>query len=337
MKNWRRPNRFVGIIVLIVLAIAVPGLIINKNKKTVATAQLAFNTNIKNESWHVPDSNLIPNSEEGDLIRYGKQLVANTSLYLGPHGSVAQITNGMNCQNCHLEGGTKFLGNNYGAVFSTYPRFRERSGTVENIYKRVNDCLQRSLNGDAIDTLSREMQAFAAYINWVGKNVPKGTKPEGAGIKELPYLSRPADVVKGKQVYLLKCQLCHKVDGSGQVRPDSTGYVYPPLWGPHSYTTAAGLFRLSRFAGFVRYNMPFGASHQIPQLTDEEAWDVGAFVNSQPRPKKVFKEDWPVISTKPIDHPFGPYTDGYTEEQHKYGPFQPIIDTRKSLAKQKRN
>ena len=56
-------------------------------------------------------------------------------------------------------------------------------------------------------------------------------------------------------------------------------------------------------------------------LTDEEAWDVAAFVNSQPRPAKVFKEDWPNISLKPFDHPFGPYTDSFSEQQHKYGPF----------------
>lgn len=67
--------------------------------------------------------------------------------------------------------------------------------------------------------------------------------------------------------------------------------------------------------------MPFGAA----QLTDEEAWDVAAFVNSQPRPVKVFPDDWPVISTKPADHPFGPFGDTFSEQQHKYGPFGPIL------------
>jgi thiosulfate dehydrogenase len=28
-----------------------------------------------------------------------------------------------------------------------------------------------------------------------------------------------------------------------------------------------------------------------------------------------------VVSTKPVDYPFGPYADGFSETQHKYGPF----------------
>jgi thiosulfate dehydrogenase len=72
--------------------------------------------------------------------------------------------------------------------------------------------------------------------------------------------------------------------------------------------------------------MPFGAaSHAVPQLTDTEAWDVAAFINSRPRPQKTFTGDWPDISRKPFDHPFGPYTDSFSESQHKYGPFTPIL------------
>jgi thiosulfate dehydrogenase len=70
--------------------------------------------------------------------------------------------------------------------------------------------------------------------------------------------------------------------------------------------------------------MPWGADHTAVQLTDEEAWDAASFVTSQPRPKKIFLKDWPDLSRKPIDHPFGPYTDSFPERQHKYGPFKPI-------------
>ena len=103
-----------------------------------------------------------------------------------------------------------------------------------------------------------------------------------------------------------------------------------------SYNIGAGLFRLSRFAGYVRDNMPFKqASHTDPQITNEEAWDVAAYVNSQPRPFRDLSKDWPDISKKPIDHPFGPYSDGFTEQQHKYGPFIPIIEARKKISESK--
>ena len=57
----------------------------------------------------IPDIYELSNSDADNLIRYGKILIDSTSHYLGPHGSVAAITNGLNCQNCHRESGTKLL------------------------------------------------------------------------------------------------------------------------------------------------------------------------------------------------------------------------------------
>ncbi|WP_336515022.1 c-type cytochrome [Pollutibacter soli] len=267
---------------------------------------------------------MMDNESNADLIRYGRALIAKTAFYFGPKGSVLKMSNGMNCQNCHLEAGTKPWGNNYSAVFSTYPKFRARSGSVENIYKRVNDCFQRSLNGSALDTNSREMQAMAAYINWVGKSVPREIKPVESGITDIPLLSRAADPTQGSVIYQQKCALCHGQNGQGQADSANIAYVYPPLWGTNSYTTAAGLYRISRLAGFVKDNMPFGVRHDSSVVTNEQAWDIAAFVNSQPRPEKVFEQDWPDITGKPFDHPYPPFADGFSAQQHKYGPFGPI-------------
>lgn len=299
----------------------------NSSSGTAITTTGTFDTT---QLWHGWNQYQIP--EKNSLARYGHQLIANTSYYLGPKGTVAQITNGMNCQNCHLAGGTIPWGNNYGAVASKYPQFRARSGGLETIVKRISDCMERSLNAEkAIDSNSKEMKAIIAYMNWLGEDVPKGIAPKGSGIMNIPYLDRAADPVRGQIVYASKCQRCHGADGQGQPKLDGHGYEYPPLWGEHSYNTAAGLYRLSRFAGYVKTNMPFGeVVYHNPQLSNEEAWDVAAFVNSQPRPSKVFKEDWPDISKKPVDHPFGPFADGFSEEQHKYGPFKPIIEARKN-------
>lgn len=275
--------------------------------------------------WVIPDMNRLPATPEGDLVRYGKALVGNTAFYLGPKGKIAQVTNGMNCQNCHLEAGTRLFGNNYSAVFSTYPRFRARSGTIETIFKRISDCMERSLNGIAPDSNSREMKAIYAYICWLGTNVPKNIKPEGAGIAEIPMLDRAADPLAGEKIYMSKCSKCHAAGGNGLFNADSSGYTYPPLWGPHSYTTGAGLYRLSRFAGYVKMNMPFDKDITHDTLTVEEAWNVAAYVNSQTRPDKIFRGDWPDISKKPFDHPFGPYKDSFTEQQHKYGPWTAML------------
>ncbi len=67
--------------------------------------------------------------------------------------------------------------------------------------------------------------------------------------------------------------------------------------------------------------MPYGVSWQNPELTNEKAWDVAAYISSKQRPQKFFLYDWPNIAKKPVDYPFGPYADSFSQAQHKYGPF----------------
>ena len=284
----------------------------------------------ENDEWTAPDTSLLPHDKSGELIRYGRTLISTTGEYFGPGGKISHEANGMNCQNCHLNAGTKLYANSYSAVFSIYPKWRPRSGTVEDLQRRINDCMERSMNGKALDPQSREMKAMVAYINWVGKDVKKGVTPKGAAAVTLPYLDRAADPERGKLVFEKNCVSCHGSDGHGKLNADSNTFMYPPLWGPRSYNTAAGLFRLSRFAGYVKSNMPYLlSSYEKPVLTDEEAWDIAAYVNSMPRPEKKFKNDWPDISKKPVDHPFGPYADNFSEHRHKYGPFKEIADLNK--------
>lgn len=148
--------------------------------------------------WRPPDILSVSDARKEEGISYGRELVMHTAQYLGPEGSVLKMSNGMNCQNCHLDAGTRIFGNNYGAVASTYPKFRGRSGSVESIEKRVNDCFERSLNGQPLDTASREMKAIVSYITWLGGNVAKGEKAKGSGLLPLKVLERAADPAKGK-------------------------------------------------------------------------------------------------------------------------------------------
>ncbi len=330
-------NKLIALIVLLLIAlISLPFIIRYSNKPHKAGEKVLAETPKEKTSgknavayWTAPDINTISDATQKEQVAYGKELIAHTAKYLGPAGSVLTISNGMNCQNCHLQAGTAVFGNNYGSVASLYPKFRARSGGLENIYKRVNDCIQRSLNGKGLDTNGREMQAIAAYIKFLGTNVTKGKKAEGSGLKELAFLDRAADPGKGKQVYTTKCQSCHQADGGGLLNAERTEYTYPPLWGNNSYNDGAGLFRISSLAKYVKYNMPQAVTWENPQLTDEEAWDVSAFIVSQQRPHFNASKDWPDKSQKPVDHPFGPFADGFSEQQHKYGPFKPILEAQK--------
>ena len=327
-------NKLVLIIVILVAGIVAMLYLFGKSSKDeiIASNQkdtTQIVTTDTNHYWQPKDLNLITDKALKEKVEYGRDLLAHTATYLGPNGTVSKSTNGLNCQNCHLNAGTVIFGNNYGSVNSLYPKFRARSGTIENLYKRVNDCIQRSLNGAAIDSTSKEMQSITAYINYIGSDVEKGKKAVGSGFKDLAYLDRAANVKNGMAVYEAKCQSCHQPDGKGMLNATKNEFIYPALWGDRSFNDGAGLYRISNFAKYVKYNMPQGTTFKNPVLSDEEAWDVAAFVNSQPRPHKNVPNDWPDISKKPVDHPFGPYSDIFSEQQHKYGPFKPIADAQK--------
>ena len=81
------------------------------------------------------------------------------------------------------------------------------------------------------------------------------------------------------------------------------------------------------------HNMPIGTMFNAPVLTDERAYDVAAYIISQKRPEKAnLEKDFPNRLQKPIDTPYGPYVDGFSVEQHKYGPFGPMRAKVKELA-----
>ena len=135
-------------------------------------------------------------------------------------------------------------------------------------------------------------------------------------------------VARGDKLYVAHCAACHGDNGQGQRvgnAGDAQGYVIPPLWGPDSFNDGAGMARLGIAANFVHSNMPNGATWQQPAVPDTDAWDVAAFVESQPRPHKAgLDRDFPNRLQKPIDTPYGPYADDFSPVQHRLGPFDSI-------------
>ncbi len=307
-------------------------LFLPKKNKIKNTAKTSFTASTL---WNAPDTNSLPHDSSGNLVRYGRELIVHTARYFGPKGSVAQITNGMNCDNCHIDGGTRILANNFSITAATYPKFTKRSNQTINLVMRINGCFKRSLNGQAPGDSGREMKAMVAYITWLGKDVKKETKSIfGTSTEKLPFLNRAADTIKGKNIFLSQCTTCHGENGEGKFLEGSKEYLYPPLWGKHSYNVGAGIYQLSKFAGFIKNNMPYGTSYKKPYLSNEQAWDVAAYINSRPRPGfKDLQKDWPDISGKPVDYPFGPYIDRFSESQHKFGPYNPIISADKKINK----
>ena len=135
--------------------------------------------------------------------------------------------------------------------------------------------------------------------------------------------ARAASPEAGGDVFRARCAQCHGADGLGLLATTNKrkGYLFPPLWGPESFNDGAGMHRVLTAARFIKARMPLGE----PTLTDDEAFDVAAYINSQERPAMAnLEEDYPDKSAKPVDNPYGPFADDFPVAQHKYGPFQPI-------------
>ena len=281
--------------------------------------------------WVTPDINKLPNDAWGKTVRYGRDLIVRTAALIGPE--VADPAhrfdgNNLNCQNCHLEAGTKQFGNPFRGVYSTFPNYRSRAGAVGTIQDRIEGCMTRSMNGKPLPVDGREMTAMVAYMKFLSTGRPVGAPTPGRGSGRMAELTRAADPVHGAAVFAQNCAACHGTDGAGKLvgkLGDAKGYTFPPLWGADSFNDGAGMGRLIAAANFIHSNMPNGVTWQTPALSVPDAWDVAAFVLSHPRPPKAhLARDYPVALQRPADSGYGPYVDGFSQTQHRLGPFAPI-------------
>jgi thiosulfate dehydrogenase len=158
--------------------------------------------------------------------------------------------------------------------------------------------------------------------------VSRDQRLPGLGTGQMSELTRAADPARGEPHYMRNCAACHNANGSGVrgiIAGSDLGYVMPPVWGSDTFNDGAGMARIITLANFIHFNMPHGTDYLNPQITVENAWDIAAFVLSHPRPHLAATEhDFPNLLTKPVDTPYGPYADHFSERQHKYGPFGPI-------------
>jgi thiosulfate dehydrogenase len=232
-----------------------------------------------------PSPETIPGSQLGEQIRLGYKIVVDTQQYAKPY-----VGNSLNCTNCHLDGGLNPNAASFVGLAAVYPEYRARNAKVNTLTDRVNECFERSLNGQALPPDSTKLKAVVAYITWLSRGVPSGATIPWRGFQRIQS-QRPIDSDNGKKMFASKCAFCHGSDGLGTM-------AAPPVWGPQSFTIGAGMARVSVAAAFIKSNMPrsWGWS-----LSDDDAYDVAAYIDSQPRPDFSGKaNDWPK-GGKPAD------------------------------------
>ena len=257
--------------------------------ETPAAAPAAPVVNNEGVNWVAPDEATIPAGPFGDSIRRGMELFVKTNQLLPDY-----VPSNMSCSNCHLDKGRRPFAVPVVGAHARFPKYMERTGAVITMQDRVNYCFTRSLAGSRLPSDSQEMIDMVNYIAWLSVGVPVGTHIKG---ESLPAMKSKleGDAARGEALYGQKCVACHLPTGAGVVG------AFPALWGPTSYSIGASMAREERAAAFIQRFMPQNAPGT---LTDQEAYDLAAFVNSHPRPDSPNKEnDWPEGGA-PYDVPY---------------------------------
>jgi len=225
----------------------------------------------------------LPPGELGRVVALGKEIIENT----GKHPlSKSYVGNALTCSSCHLDAGTDPQAASFLGVATAYPAWSPREKRVITLEDRVLNCFMRSLNGIRPPNGSEVSVAMTTYITWLSSGERLKMNPQAPlGPKHVQPLSidvSKADVKRGKTLYADHCAVCHGDDGMGT----DDG---PPVWGEKSYNDGAGLSRIDKLAAWLKVAMPL----DDPYLTEQEALDIAAFVNSKPRPKFVLEEHLP--------------------------------------------
>lgn len=223
------------------------------------------------------DTVIFPDGPEGVAAKRGFAILASTRDSLPNY-----VGNGLRCFSCHLDNGRRPNSMPLTGVYARYPSYSTRDGRVLTIQDRVNNCFRRSLAGRDVPADGKDMHDIVAYLALISRGFAVGAHVPGEGLPTMPPLT--GDTVHGVAIFAASCARCHGANGAGI--PPATA-----VWGPRSFSVGASLARVERAASFIRHNMPFDSAGA---LTDQQAYDVAAYIVSQSRPNaRGIDGDWP--------------------------------------------
>jgi len=247
-------------------------------------------------AWELPQNPLtdasLDDSKLSKQIQWGFRIFTNTPVE-APRFAPGKVS----CSNCHLNAGQRERSLPLVGIAGMFPEYNKRSGRLYSLGDRIVDCFVRSENAAGLiqpgkdslpTTTSKEVLAVSAYITWLARGSEVGKNPVWRGQNTIAAASlipvEKLDPAKGEALFKQHCINCHGEDGQGVAIGDRKA---GPLWGPNSWNDGAGAARVYTLAGIIRYAMPY---LDPGKLTDEEAQQVAAFINSKPRPVYPFKQ-----------------------------------------------
>jgi len=222
-----------------------------------------------------PPDSAIPDNDLGRQVALGRAIFTDTA-----RQAPQFVGDDLKCSNCHLDAGRQASAGPLWGAYGLYPQYRAKNGHVNTFAERIQECFRYSMNGRPPGPGDPVIVALESYAAFLAKGAPVGVNLPGRGYLRLPTPAQTPDYARGQAVYSANCAMCHGENGAGQRAGGST--VVPPPWGDRSYNWGAGMAEIDKAAGFIKANMPLG---QGGKLTDQQAWDVAAYVDGKPRPQ----------------------------------------------------
>ena len=234
----------------------------------------------------VPDWSKVPDGEMGAAIKRGYSLFVNTQQLKGQ----GQPNNALQCSNCHLGSGIIAGASPLWGAYPAYPAYRKKNNKVNTYEDRLQGCFLFSMNAKGGEPPAYDSQAIrdlVAYSYWLASGAAISDKLPGRNFFAVAEPAKAPDFQRGQAVYVERCADCHGASGEG--KQVAGRHVFPPLWGKESYNWGAGMHGIDKAAAFIKSNMPLS---QGGSLSDQQAWDVSFYINSQERPQDPrFKGD----------------------------------------------
>lgn len=228
----------------------------------------------------------VPKDKEGDLIRYGIELLSKTETLLGPKSKLKMTSNEVNCISCHMDNdgnglpGTKPFVLPFINSLNNYPKLDIETMKIISLEDRIRQ--MGGTDSHRFSNDSKEMKALLAYFKWLKKayGVKDGVRLEGDFLAKMDFPNSMANPVRGKKLYEESCAACHGERGLG-VKNDNYekggGHLYPSLL---IYPDGGHMSMIPILARFLRASMPLGASADNPILSPKDALDLAAYINT---------------------------------------------------------
>ncbi len=200
------------------------------------------------------------------LISEGRRLFAE------PVGSGSKRS----CASCHRKGGTDLNALPLFGAAAAYPAVV--GGKVMTLDDRISACFSEHLDEAPPTSGSPALRALDAYVTSLAQGRRMAMSERGGGPRKLVPMHegepfwQGQDAAKGKALYASMCASCHGADGSGGAGP--------AVWGKGAFSVTSAMGQAPKLASYLSSAM----AGYVGSMSEEQARDVAAFLEAQPRP-----------------------------------------------------